>query len=66
MAKKMVPYLVNEETQRKFRVISLSEDGSTITLKGERGEFTDDYDKAKFVRLGYKLVKIEEEVTEDA
>lgn len=47
---------INEKTGKRYSVVSFDQAGGKITLKGEHGvEFTENYDKALFQRLGYKL-----------
>ena len=50
-------YLEHTTTKRRYQIVSVSEDKSKITLKGEHGTFTEDYDKDKFKQLGYSLVR---------
>lgn len=47
---------VNEKTGKKYRVVSFDKEGGTVTLVGEHGvEFTENYSKELFQKLGYKL-----------
>jgi len=50
-------YLEHAATKRRYQIVGVSEDKTKITLKGEHGTFTEDYDKDKFKRLGYNLVR---------
>lgn len=56
----------NAKTNRKYKVIRINKEKGEITLKGEYSEFTEPYDKERFKRLGYELVKEESQETEDA
>jgi ribosomal protein L15E len=53
------PFFVNDETGRKFEVIKLDKEKGEITLKGEYANFVEPYDKDRFLRLGYKMVKVD-------
>jgi hypothetical protein len=50
-------FLEHSQTERRYEIVAVSDDKSKITLKGEHGTFEEDYDKDKFKRLGYKLVR---------
>lgn len=49
-------FYVNETTGKKFEVIGRDKEAGTITLKGEYGEFTEQFDKEKFLAMGYTRV----------
>ena len=49
-------FFVNTQTQRKFQIVDLDQAAGKITLRGETAEFTTDYNKEEFKRMGYKLV----------
>lgn len=49
------------KTGKRYEVVAIAEDKSTITLRGELAQFTEPYDKERFIQLGYKLVKVEVE-----
>ena len=57
MAEKI--FYVNEHTGKEFEVIARDKEANTITLKGEYGEFTETFDKERFVAMGYSRVKKE-------
>lgn len=47
---------VNEKTGKKYKVVSFDQAGGKVTLVGEHGvEFTENYDKELFQKLGYTL-----------
>lgn len=52
-------YFENTKTGKRYELIALSPDRSTVTLKGEYSQFTEPYDKERFKALGYKLVTVE-------
>lgn len=52
-------YFQNTKTGKKYRVVSVDRDAGKITLQGSHAQFTEDYDKERFQRLGYKLIKEE-------
>ena len=54
-------FFENTKTKKRYRVVRMAEDGSSVTLKGEFGEFTEPYSKERFKSLGYKLVREEGE-----
>jgi hypothetical protein len=57
-------FLVNEKTGREFRIVSVSEDQTQVTLVGEFGvPFTEKFDKEAFKASGYKPVKKQVETT---
>lgn len=49
-------FFENTKTGKRYELISIAADRSTVTLKGEYSQFTEPYDKERFKRLGYKLV----------
>lgn len=58
-------YFVNEHTNRRFRVINMNKETNEVTLEGEYGSFVEKYDKERFKEMGYKLVKVEDDLTPD-
>ena len=50
-------YFENAKTKARYKVLNLDQEKKVITLEGPYGQFTEDYDKARFEKLGYKLVK---------
>lgn len=57
-------FLENKTTKRKFRVIKFDKEEGRIYLKGDYGEFDDEYDKERFKKMGYEMVQ--GEVNDDA
>lgn len=53
-------YFKNEKTGKKYEVVKLDKEKSEVTLRGEYAEFTEPYDKERFMKLGYVLVKEEQ------
>jgi len=56
--------LVSTETGRKFEVLSIGvdKDGKQIAkLRGQYGEFTEEYTKERMQRLKYRMQKVEVE-----
>jgi len=49
-------FFVNTQTQRRFQIMDVDPTAGKITLRGETAEFTTDYNKEEFKRMGYKLV----------
>lgn len=54
-------FFENVKTKKRYKVIKLDKAKGEITLQSQYGEFTEKYDKARFERLGYALVKEEAE-----
>lgn len=48
-------YFENEKTGKRYQIIQFDKDAGTVRLKGEHGEFTEPYDKDKFLNMGYTL-----------
>lgn len=47
---------VNEKTGKRYKVVKFDQTAGKVTLIGEHGvEFTENYDKELFQKLGYKL-----------
>lgn len=47
---------VNEKTGKVYRVVRFDKEAGKVVLIGEHGvEFTENYDKELFKKLGYKL-----------
>lgn len=51
----MGAYFYNEKTQKRYDVVTFDKTKGEVTLKGERGQFTEKFDKDKFTRMGYVL-----------
>lgn len=61
-------FAYNPKTKKKFEVLRKEQDGEKIKLwlKGIDGEeFDETYDKERFIKLGYQLVK-EDAIPQDA
>lgn len=54
-------YFKHEKTGKMFEVVNLNREDGTITLKGELATFTEPFDKERFKKLGYTLVKEEQQ-----
>lgn len=52
-------YFKNEKTGKKYEIVHLDKEKSQVKLKGEYAEFVEPYDKERFKKLGYVLVKEE-------
>jgi hypothetical protein len=53
----MALYFENVNTKRRYRVLALDKVEGTVTMQGEHVKFTEPYDRARFEKLGYRLVK---------
>lgn len=56
----MKMYFVNKSTGRRYEIVSFDKEAGTVTLKGETATFTEPYDKARIMKNGYKLEKVED------
>ena len=52
-------YFVHSKTGSRFKIVGRDAAAGTITLEGEYGQFTEQYDKELFARNGYVLEKVE-------
>lgn len=50
-------YFENAKTGKRYEVLALDNAKKEITLKGQYGQFTEPYDKERFEKLGYRLVR---------
>jgi hypothetical protein len=50
-------YFRNKQTGKKYEVIKLDREKGEVTLKGQYKSFVERYDKERFQRLGYELVR---------
>lgn len=50
-------YFMHAKTNKKYLVVNLDKATGKVTLRGDGAEFTEAYDKARFQRLGYTLVR---------
>ena len=50
-------FFQNEKTGKRYLVVGMDNGAGTITLQGPHATFTEPYDKERFKRLGYTLVK---------
>lgn len=57
-------YFLHEKTGQKYLVVHLDKTTGEVTLRGEGAEFTEQYDKARFQRMGYKLIRGDNEDAE--
>jgi len=60
----MKTYFKNTHTGKRYEIVEFDKAEGKVTLRGETAEFTEDYSKEKFKRLGYVLEKTEDD--EDA
>lgn len=51
-------YFENERTKKRYKILRFDKEAGTVVLKGEHAEFVENYDKDKFIEMGYKLVQI--------
>ena len=55
-------YFENENTKRRYDVVSFDKDNGTVTLTGTHGvPFTEKFSKERFTEMGYTL-KVEQAV----
>lgn len=50
-------YFKNEQTGKRYELVEMDKENGKVTLRGETATFTEEYDKDRFKRLGYKLEK---------
>jgi len=50
-------YFRNEQTGKRYKIVSMDKEAGEVVLQGEHAEFTEKYDKEKFKKLGYVLEK---------
>ncbi len=50
-------FFENAKTKARYKVLKIDEATKVITLEGPYGPFSEDYDKERFKKLGYRLVK---------
>lgn len=53
-------FFENTKTGKRYELIGVSPDRSTVTLRGEYSQFIEPYDKERFKALGYRLVTVKE------
>ena len=47
---------------KRYKVLSFDPENNTVTLQGSGpNKFIEPFDKARFEKMGYKLVKVEED-----
>ena len=52
-------YFRNIKTNKKYKVVARDAAAGTVTLEGEFGQFTENYDKETFAKNGYVLEKVD-------
>lgn len=57
-----VLYFQSQKTGKKYKIISLDTEKGIIRLEGPSRQFNETYSKEHFKTMGYKLVKVEEDV----
>lgn len=60
METNMKLYFRNTKTGKRYEIVRLDKEAGEVVLKGEYAEFTEKYDKERFKRMGYELVKSED------
>jgi hypothetical protein len=50
-------YFENTKTGKRYKVLGLDKLKHEVTLQGPHAKFTEPYDKERFEKLGYRLVK---------
>jgi hypothetical protein len=50
-------YFENAKTGKRYKVIKFDQATGEMVLRGEHAEFTEKYDKDRFIEMGYALVK---------
>lgn len=53
-------FFENTKTGKRYELVGMAADRSTITLRGEYSQFIEPYDKERFKALGYRLVTVKE------
>lgn len=53
-------YFEHSATGRKYHVVNMALETGEVTLKGQHAEFTEKYDKERFVAMGYVLKRSED------
>jgi hypothetical protein len=51
----MVAYFENTKTGKRYTVLAFDKAAGTVRLKGPHGEFTEKFDKDRFMAMGYAL-----------
>lgn len=54
----------NTKTKKRYKVVGMDKTKGEITLQGQYAIFTEPYDKERFEKLGYRLVKAEPDAKE--
>lgn len=62
----MIAYFVNAKTKKRYEILDLDRDTNIIRLRGPNSEFSVEYSKELFTKLGYTLIREEEKEEEDA
>ena len=48
-------YFENERTGKRYDIVKFDKEAGEVRLKGQHAEFTEKFDKDKFLRMGYVL-----------
>lgn len=48
----------NERTGKRYKIVSFDKAAGTVRLKGDHAEFTENYDKDRFLKMGYVLKQL--------
>ena len=54
-------FFENKNTGNRYEIVGRDAEAGTVLLKGKNSEWEEPYDKEKFAKLGYVLVKEESE-----
>jgi glutamine amidotransferase-like uncharacterized protein len=48
-------YFVNERSGKRYDIVHFDKDAGEVRLKGPHAEFTEKFDKDRFLKMGYVL-----------
>lgn len=48
-------YFENERTAKRYKIVRFDKEAGEVVLRGEHAEFTEKYDKDRFLKMGYVL-----------
>lgn len=54
-------YFRNTKTGKRYEIVRMDKAAGEVVLRGEYAEFSERYDKDRFRRMGYELVKEEDD-----
>ncbi len=55
-----VAYFEHRKTGKRYKLLEFDSEAQTVRLQGPNRPFVEPYDKERFKKMGYRLIRVEE------